>query len=75
MLFRTKQFTQKAKYQIFSSRYDMDRLVEDLIRESMERGEFTNIKGTGKPLKERTSYPYVDEVTRKINEVIISAIT
>ncbi|XP_065559885.1 dnaJ homolog subfamily C member 28-like [Artemia franciscana] len=53
------------------TRYDMDRLVEDLIRESMERGEFTNIKGTGKPLKERTSYPYVDEVTRKINEILI----
>lgn len=50
-------------------RSEMDRLVEDLIQESMSRGEFDNLAGAGKPLKHQTSNPYVDFVTHKMNQV------
>jgi hypothetical protein len=58
----------------------MDRLVEDLIQESMAKGEFDNLSGKGKPLPQTTENPYVDFVTHKINqasynfEIIISRI-
>lgn len=45
-----------------------DRLVEDLILESMSKGEFNNLKGKGKPLKEQNRNPYVDFITHKLNE-------
>jgi DnaJ family protein C protein 28 len=45
--------------------------VEDLIQESMSRGEFDNLAGTGKPLKHQASNPYVDFVTHKMNQVTI----
>lgn len=48
----------------------MDRLVEDLIQESMSRGEFDNLAGRGKPLKHQASNPYVDFVTHKMNQVM-----
>jgi len=47
----------------------MDRLVEDLIQESMAKGDFDNLSGKGKPLKFRSPNPYVDFVTQKMNEV------
>lgn len=47
----------------------MDRLVEDLIQESMSRGEFDNLAGSGKPLKHQASNPYVDFITHKMNQV------
>jgi hypothetical protein len=52
------------------ARSEMDRLVEDLIQESMSRGEFDNLAGTGKPLKYQASNPYVDFVTHKMNQVM-----
>ncbi|XP_057380406.1 dnaJ homolog subfamily C member 28-like isoform X2 [Daphnia carinata] len=52
-------------------RLGIDRLVEDLIQESMAKGEFTNLKGTGKPLVNQNHNPYVDIVTHKINQVLI----
>ena len=33
----------------------MERLVEDLISESMAKGDFDNLSGTGKPLPERVN--------------------
>jgi len=49
----------------------MDRLVEDLIQESMAKGEFDNLQGTGKPIEPANKYnPYVDFVTHKMNQVI-----
>jgi DnaJ family protein C protein 28 len=48
----------------------MDRLVEDLIQESMSRGEFDNLAGSGKPLRHQASNPYVDFVTHKMNQVM-----
>lgn len=51
----------------------MDRLVEDLIQESISRGEFDNLSGSGKPLKPTTTEnnPYVDFVTHKMNQVYL----
>jgi DnaJ family protein C protein 28 len=48
----------------------VDRLVEDLIQESMSRGDFSNIRPSGKPLHERNPH-YMDFTTYKINEILI----
>ncbi|KAJ8923317.1 hypothetical protein NQ315_001875 [Exocentrus adspersus] len=54
------------------TKHGFDRLVEDLIQESMSKGEFNNLKGSGKPLpSHQNRNPYVDFVTHKINEVLI----
>jgi len=50
----------------------MERMVEDLIQSSMSRGEFTNLKGMGQPLKRDDSCPYVDEMEYKINKILIN---
>ncbi|KAG8234071.1 hypothetical protein J437_LFUL013567 [Ladona fulva] len=52
-------------------RYGIDRLVEDLIQESMAKGEFDNLTGKGKPLQQQNYNPYVDFVTHKINQVLV----
>ena len=45
----------------------MERLVEDLIQESMAKGDFDNLKGSGKPLPQRMIYnPYEDYTTYKV---------
>lgn len=61
----------------FKTRFGIDRLVEDLIQESINRGEFRDLPGMGKPLKDRATAqnPYVDFVTHKLNEVTIREIT
>lgn len=53
------------------TKYGFDRLVEDLIQESMAKGEFENLHGKGKPLKNQNINPYVDFTTHKLNEVNI----
>ncbi|EFA08155.1 dnaJ homolog subfamily C member 28 [Tribolium castaneum] len=54
------------------TKYGLERLVEDLIQESMSRGEFSNLSGSGKPLpSHQNRNPYVDFVTHKLNEVLI----
>uniref|UniRef100_A0A0K8TG99 J domain-containing protein n=1 Tax=Lygus hesperus TaxID=30085 RepID=A0A0K8TG99_LYGHE len=63
---------EKSKVRDIRTGFGMERLVEDLIQESMTRGEFDNLGGKGKPLKSRTSHnPYVDFTTHKMNEVLI----
>lgn len=49
----------------------VERLVEDLIQESMAKGEFDNLSGKGKPIKRDTYNPYVDFTTHKLNQVLI----
>ncbi|XP_076283366.1 dnaJ homolog subfamily C member 28 [Lasioglossum baleicum] len=63
----------KERAKDIKTRFGMDRLVEDLIQDAMKKGEFSDLPGTGKPLKENTSLrnPYVDFVTYKLNEVLI----
>lgn len=54
------------------TRYGMERLVEDLIQESMARGDFDNLEGSGKPLKQLNEYnPYIDFSTHKMNQIMI----
>lgn len=64
----------KQRAKDIKTRYGMDRLVEDLIQESMSRGEFSDLPGTGKPLKQNIcgQNPYVDFVTHKMNQVFIN---
>ncbi|KAM7311698.1 dnaJ homolog subfamily C member 28 isoform X1 [Ixodes scapularis] len=50
----------------------IERLVEDLIQESIARGEFNNLPGSGKPLKFAPENPYVDSTTQKLNQVLIA---
>ena len=57
-----KQITQNA----------MERLVEDLISESMAKGEFDNLQGKGEPLKHRTDHnPFGDFTSHKMNEILV----
>ncbi|KAJ4445406.1 hypothetical protein ANN_07211, partial [Periplaneta americana] len=66
LVLKDKREAQKIKL-----RSEMDRLVEDLIQESMSRGDFDNLAGKGKPLKHQVTNPYVDFVTHKMNQVLI----
>ncbi|XP_054289079.1 dnaJ homolog subfamily C member 28 [Macrosteles quadrilineatus] len=63
----------KQRARNIKTRYGMDRLVEDLIQESMAKGEFDNLSGKGKPLTTKQDHhnPYVDLVTHKLNQVMI----
>ncbi|XP_044015470.1 dnaJ homolog subfamily C member 28 [Aphidius gifuensis] len=63
----------KIRARDIKTKYGIDRLVEDYIQEAMQRGEFRDLPGAGKPLKDRTSSqsPYVDFVTYKLNEILI----
>lgn len=60
---------QYGKKHDIKTKYGFDRLVEDLIQESMSKGEFENLSGKGKPLKNQNNNPYVDFTTHKLNEV------
>lgn len=60
---------QHGKKHDIKTKYGFDRLVEDLIQESMSKGEFDNLSGKGKPLKDQNANPYVDFTTHKLNEV------
>lgn len=69
---QTLMVKDKQRAKNIKTRYGMDRLVEDLIQESMSRGEFDNLSGSGKPLPQKIDYnPYVDFTTHKMNQVLI----
>ena len=62
----------KKKAKKHMTRNAMERLVEDLISESMAKGEFDNLGGAGKPLPERVIYnPYEDFTTHKMNQILV----
>uniref|UniRef100_F1L6D7 DnaJ subfamily C member 28 n=1 Tax=Ascaris suum TaxID=6253 RepID=F1L6D7_ASCSU len=50
----------------------VERLVEDMILQSMKRGDFNNLKGMGKPLKNDESNPYIDVIEYKLNKILIN---
>lgn len=50
----------------------IDRIVEDLIQESMSKGEFDNLPGKGKPLDYTERNPMVDTMTHNINKILIN---
>ncbi|XP_053312628.1 dnaJ homolog subfamily C member 28 [Spea bombifrons] len=49
----------------------VERLVEDLIQESMAKGEFDNLSGKGKPLEKFSYCPHVDPMTHNLNRILI----
>ncbi|ELU01987.1 hypothetical protein CAPTEDRAFT_170613 [Capitella teleta] len=49
----------------------IERLVEDLIAESMAKGEFENLPGSGKPLPHDSYNPMVDSTTHNLNKMLI----
>ncbi|KAB5577018.1 hypothetical protein PHYPO_G00205140 [Pangasianodon hypophthalmus] len=49
----------------------VERLVEDLIQESMARGDFHNLSGAGKPLSKFEHNPYADPMTHNLNRILI----
>ncbi|KAM4888645.1 dnaJ homolog subfamily C member 28 isoform 2-T2 [Thomomys bottae] len=49
----------------------IERLVEDLIQESMAKGDFDNLSGKGKPLKKFSSCSYIDPMTHNLNRILI----
>lgn len=44
-------------------------MVEDIIREAMERGDFDNLPGKGKPLDLRED-PLLDPITAIVNRIV-----
>ncbi|CAG5120094.1 unnamed protein product [Candidula unifasciata] len=50
----------------------IDRVVDDLIRESMQRGDFDNLAGSGKPLKNSDYNPFIDLTTHNINKILVN---
>ncbi|BFZ01019.1 hypothetical protein BsWGS_04058 [Bradybaena similaris] len=50
----------------------IDRVVDDLIRESMQRGDFDNLSGSGKPLKHSDHNPFIDLTTHNINKILVN---
>ncbi|CAK6964255.1 dnaJ homolog subfamily C member 28 [Scomber scombrus] len=49
----------------------VERLVEDLIQESMSRGDFRNLSGAGQPLNKFEYNPYADPMTHNLNRILI----
>lgn len=49
----------------------VERLVEDLIQESMAKGDFRNLSGAGKPLNKFEHNPYADPMTHNLNRILI----
>lgn len=60
------------KNHAIKTKYGFDRVVEDLIQESMSKGDFNNLEGSGKPLSNTQSQnPYVDFTQHKINKILL----
>ncbi|KAM4044808.1 dnaJ homolog subfamily C member 28 [Anomaloglossus baeobatrachus] len=49
----------------------IERLVEDLIQESMAKGDFDNLSGKGKPITKFSSCPHIDPMTHNLNRILI----
>ncbi|XP_013415964.1 dnaJ homolog subfamily C member 28 [Lingula anatina] len=62
----------KRKARIHKMTNALDRLVEDMILDSMNKGEFDNLPGKGKPLENNyKDNPYVDTTTHNVNKIMI----
>ncbi|KAM3836997.1 dnaJ homolog subfamily C member 28 [Vipera latastei] len=49
----------------------IERLVEDLIQESMAKGDFDNLSGKGKPLQKFSDCTHIDPMTHNLNRILI----
>ena len=46
--------------------------MEDLIQESMKRGDFNNLSGQGQPLSYSAHNPLVDTMTHNLNKILVN---
>lgn len=61
-----------AKKHDIKTKYGLERLVEDYIQEAMSKGDFDNLKGSGKPLpSSQNQNPYLDFTTHKLNKILL----
>ncbi|XP_010721293.1 dnaJ homolog subfamily C member 28 [Meleagris gallopavo] len=67
-LMRAKDVRQSKKVKITQA---VERLVEDLIQESMAKGDFDNLSGKGKPLQKFSDCPHIDPMTHNLNRILI----
>nr|XP_056714370.1 dnaJ homolog subfamily C member 28 [Euleptes europaea] len=49
----------------------IERVVEDLIQESMAKGDFDNLSGKGKPLQKFSDCLHIDPMTHNLNRILI----
>ena len=67
LIYKFKPYVLRKTTKRHHTKNAMERLVEDLIQESMAKGDFDNLKGSGKPLPQRVIYnPYEDYTTYKV---------
>ncbi|NXF31701.1 DJC28 protein, partial [Nyctibius bracteatus] len=67
-LMKAEDVRQSKKVKITQA---VERLVEDLIQESMAKGDFDNLSGKGKPLQKFSDYPHIDPMTHNLNRILI----
>ncbi|NXM78629.1 DJC28 protein, partial [Serilophus lunatus] len=67
-LLRAKDLRESKKVRITQA---VERLVEDLIQESMAKGDFDNLSGKGKPLRKFSDAPHIDPMTHNLNRILI----
>ncbi|KAM9389876.1 dnaJ homolog subfamily C member 28 isoform 1-T2 [Phaethornis superciliosus] len=67
-LMKARDVKQSKKVKITQA---VERLVEDLIQESMAKGDFDNLSGKGKPLQKFSDSPYIDPMTHNLNRILI----
>ena len=48
----------------------LQRIANEAIRESIKKGEFSNLPGKGQPLKNTWENPFVDNLDQKINVIL-----
>ncbi|NXV95195.1 DJC28 protein, partial [Calonectris borealis] len=65
---KAKDVRQSKKVKITQA---VERLVEDLIQESMAKGDFDNLSGKGKPLQKFSDCPHIDPMTHNLNRILI----
>ena len=63
----------KLEFKKRRSTQTLVQLADNLISQAIKRGEFDNLKGTGKPLKHTTQNPYIDTHARYLNEYLINS--
>lgn len=61
---------QQAKKSVISNA--IERIVEDLIQESMKRGDFNNLPGQGRPLQYTAHNPFIDIGTHNLNKILVN---
>ncbi|KAL8562753.1 hypothetical protein ACOMHN_022628 [Nucella lapillus] len=61
---------QEAKKTVISNA--IHQIVEDLIQESMKRGDFNNLAGQGRPLAHDAHNPFVDVTTHNLNKILVN---